>query len=86
MKKYHRGMYAAILLFCGLTQATSSEGRTITAQQFANRMVLHQAMMRHGFKPFYSEWWHFTLDNDHSPIPTSHSLSKSCSVLTNDLS
>jgi D-alanyl-D-alanine dipeptidase len=62
--------------FCGnpddgqFKQVTSPEGRTITAQQFANRMVLRQAMMRHGFKPFYSEWWHFTLDNE--PFPDTY--------------
>ena len=36
----------------------------ITAEQFANRMVLRQAMMRHGFKPLSTEWWHFTLDDE----------------------
>lgn len=36
----------------------------ISAQQFANRMVLRNAMMRHGFKPLETEWWHFTLENE----------------------
>lgn len=40
---------------------------TITAQQFANRMILRRAMLRHGFKPYNSEWWHFTLRNEPYP-------------------
>jgi D-alanyl-D-alanine dipeptidase len=43
---------------------------TITAEQFANRMMLRDAMMRHGFKPFASEWWHFTLRNE--PFPDTY--------------
>ena len=40
---------------------------TITAQQFANRMILRRAMLRHGFKPYNSEWWHFTLKDEPYP-------------------
>ena len=43
------------------------EGGSLTAAQFRNRMTLRRAMMRHGFKPLYSEWWHFTLGNE--PFP-----------------
>lgn len=39
----------------------------ITPQQFANRMILREAMLRHGFKPLASEWWHFTLANEPYP-------------------
>ena len=39
----------------------------ITSAQFHNRMVLRSAMMRHGFKPLDSEWWHFTLKNEPYP-------------------
>ncbi|MCR5269442.1 MAG: M15 family metallopeptidase [Prevotella sp.] len=48
----------------------SPTGRSITEQQFANRMILRQAMMRHGFKPLDSEWWHFTLKNE--PFPDTY--------------
>ena len=48
----------------------SPAGRTITKEQFANRMILRQAMLRHGFKPFPTEWWHFTLDNE--PFPDTY--------------
>ncbi|MBQ7711229.1 MAG: M15 family metallopeptidase [Bacteroidales bacterium] len=40
---------------------------TITAEQFANRMLLRNAMLRHGFKPYDCEWWHFTLANEPYP-------------------
>ena len=41
--------------------------RGSTPAQFANRMILRRAMMRHGFKPISSEWWHFTLKKE--PFP-----------------
>ena len=44
--------------------------RSITEQQFKNRMILRQAMMRHGFKPFDTEWWHFTLKDE--PFPDTY--------------
>ena len=43
---------------------------TLTADQFYNRMVLRAAMIRHGFKPLDSEWWHFTLRNE--PFPDTY--------------
>ena len=42
----------------------------ITDEQFANRMILRDAMLRHGFKPLDSEWWHFTLKNE--PFPDTY--------------
>ena len=45
----------------------SPAGRTITAEQFHNRMILREAMLRHGFKPLDSEWWHFTLKDEPYP-------------------
>jgi D-alanyl-D-alanine dipeptidase len=44
--------------------------RSITPQQFANRMILRNAMLRHGFKPLDSEWWHFTLKDE--PFPDTY--------------
>jgi D-alanyl-D-alanine dipeptidase len=44
--------------------------RGITPAQFANRMILRQAMLRHGFKPLDSEWWHFTLKEE--PFPDTY--------------
>jgi D-alanyl-D-alanine dipeptidase len=48
----------------------SPKGRSITAQQFANRMILRKAMLSHGFKPVATEWWHFTLANE--PFPDTY--------------
>lgn len=50
--------------------SSSPAGRSITAEQFANRMILRNAMMRHGFKPLDSEWWHFTLATE--PFPDTY--------------
>ncbi len=44
--------------------------RHITDEQFANRMLLREAMLNHGFNPLAEEWWHFTLDNE--PFPDTY--------------
>lgn len=49
---------------------TNSLRNPITARQFANRMMLRNAMLSHGFAPFDSEWWHFTLRNE--PYPNTY--------------
>ena len=36
----------------------------LTPQQRANRLLLQTLMVRHGFKPYPKEWWHFTLANE----------------------
>ena len=41
--------------------------KNITTEQYANRMILREAMMKHGFEPLDSEWWHFTLENEPYP-------------------
>jgi len=64
--------------FCGdpLTReysgdgSTSPAGRKITPEQFANRLILREAMLRHGFKALDSEWWHFTLRDE--PFPDTY--------------
>ena len=42
----------------------SPAGRSITAEQFAHRMILRRAMLAAGFTPVDSEWWHFTLTDE----------------------
>ena len=42
----------------------------INEEQYHNRMILQEAMMRHGFKPYACEWWHFTLANE--PFPETY--------------
>lgn len=39
----------------------------ITDEQYANRMILRDAMMAHGFMPLDEEWWHFTLEDEPYP-------------------
>ena len=42
----------------------------ITDEQYANRMLLRDVMVKHGFKPLESEWWHFTLEDE--PFPDTY--------------
>ena len=41
--------------------------RGITEEQYANRMLLREIMLKHGFKPLAEEWWHFTLADEPYP-------------------
>lgn len=41
--------------------------RGITDEQYENRMILRNAMLRNGFLPIDCEWWHFTLNNEPYP-------------------
>ncbi|MBP5313672.1 MAG: M15 family metallopeptidase [Eggerthellaceae bacterium] len=41
--------------------------RGITQQQYDNRMILRNVMIKHGFKPLVEEWWHFTLEDEPYP-------------------
>ena len=45
-------------------------GGEVTQQHKQNRMMLREVMVRHGFKPYDNEWWHFTLRNE--PYPTTY--------------
>jgi zinc D-Ala-D-Ala dipeptidase len=40
----------------------------VTGRRHHNRMVLRRAMLRHGFMPLSTEWWHFTLRAE--PFPS----------------
>ena len=39
----------------------------VTTELHANRMLLRDAMVTHGFRPLSTEWWHFTLVNEPYP-------------------
>jgi len=39
----------------------------LTTEQRANRLFLRTLMIRHGFKPYEQEWWHFTLADEPYP-------------------
>ena len=41
--------------------------RTITQEQYENRMTLQRVMLRCGFEALDCEWWHFTLKNEPYP-------------------
>ncbi len=64
--------------FCGNPQtgeytgdnSKSPTGRSITPEQFVNRMILRKVMLAHGFKALDSEWWHFTLKDE--PFPNTY--------------
>jgi D-alanyl-D-alanine dipeptidase len=62
--------------FCGNPETgvydakAGARRRGLTEQQFRNRMILREAMLRHGFKPLSSEWWHFTLKDE--PFPDTY--------------
>lgn len=42
----------------------------LTPEQKKNRKILRQLMMKHGFKPYDKEFWHFTLKNE--PFPETY--------------
>lgn len=39
----------------------------VSEVQHANRMLLQSLMVKHGFRPLETEWWHFTLENEPWP-------------------
>lgn len=54
--------------YFGQSSHTDYDG--VTVKQHNNRMILQDAMIRHGFTPFDGEWWHFTLANE--PYPNTY--------------
>ena len=44
--------------------------RDVTEEQFENRMLLQQVMVRSGFRPIDCEWWHFSLQDE--PYPNTY--------------
>ena len=52
------------------SKSPANPKRSITAEQFAHRMILRCAMLAHGFKPLDTEWWHFTLKDE--PFPDTY--------------
>ncbi|MBQ7698666.1 MAG: M15 family metallopeptidase [Paludibacteraceae bacterium] len=64
--------------YCGNADSTlypeigkyTGDGTGITEEQYKNRMLLRDAMLRHGFKPLETEWWHFTLKDE--PFPDTY--------------
>ena len=51
----------------GIYTGKGAGGGRITPEQFEHRMILRRAMLRHGFRPLDTEWWHFTLNQEPYP-------------------
>lgn len=49
---------------------SSTYSNKITKKQLGNRLLLRKMMIKHGFKPYSKEWWHFTLRNE--PFPKTY--------------
>ena len=41
--------------------------KKLTKKQIKNRQYLRDVMIKHGFKPLATEWWHFTLKDEPYP-------------------
>lgn len=48
-------------------QLSHPDYKRITKAQYQNRMLLRNTMIKHGFKPISTEWWHFTLKDEPYP-------------------
>ncbi len=46
------------------------DSKDVTPEQYDNRMLLQNLMMRAGFEPIDCEWWHFTLKDE--PFPDTY--------------
>ena len=49
------------------SEVSHPDYRGITEEQYENRMLLQEAMVRNGFEPIDCEWWHFTLKDEPYP-------------------
>ena len=54
-------------IFTGEFPAGTPAERKIDEFQFRNRMLLRSIMLKHGFEPVDTEWWHFTLADEPYP-------------------
>ena len=52
------------------SEVSHPDYRGITDEQYENRMLLRDMMVKGGFKPIDCEWWHFTLENE--PFPETY--------------
>ena len=44
--------------------------QNLSSKQHANRQLLQRIMIKHDFRPYAQEWWHFTLNNE--PFPSTY--------------
>ena len=52
------------------SEVSHPDYKGITDEQYRNRMVLRNVMIRNGFEPIDCEWWHFTLKDE--PFPDTY--------------
>ena len=52
------------------SEVSHPDYKGITDEQYRNRMVLRNVMVRNGFEPIDCEWWHFTLKDE--PFPDTY--------------
>ncbi|MCR5136598.1 MAG: M15 family metallopeptidase [Oscillospiraceae bacterium] len=52
------------------SEASHPDYRDITDEQYQNRMLLRNTMLRNGFLPIDCEWWHFSLK--YEPYPDTY--------------
>ncbi len=49
------------------SEISHPDSRLVTDEQYENRMMLRNEMVRCGFEPIDCEWWHFTLRDEPYP-------------------
>ena len=49
------------------SEVSHPDYKGITEEQYSNRMILRNVMLRNGFAPIDCEWWHFTLKDEPDP-------------------
>ena len=49
------------------SELSHPDSRDVTDEQYENRMILRNVMVRNGFTPIDCEWWHFTLEDEPYP-------------------
>ena len=49
------------------SEISHPDNKNVTPEQYENRMLLRETMMKYGFEPMFCEWWHFTLENEPYP-------------------
>lgn len=50
-----------------LDSAAHVNNKLVTRQEYQNRQLLRNVMIKNGFVPYDNEWWHFTLKNEPYP-------------------
>jgi D-alanyl-D-alanine dipeptidase len=53
-----------------MDEASHIDATTIPATAKSNRALLHDLMLKHGFKDYHEEWWHYTLRDE--PFPQTY--------------